>query len=541
MLALTSVISSLPPASLTAVTNALRRDITTHYISRLMAQPTTVEISSTTTLTGDSEHRLTVVLDPPDTGALTSRIHNLSAVLDFLNEYLFPYLPAPLGFPASLSRPLSSALLSDLLIPSLPSDAEGLPAFLELVDSTVEFEHKYIGELLGDVGNDTDIKTWASAIPSHYERKRRVEILEHTRALVVHEDGANSTFRVRVAVPVAVTPELNNPVPSEPEPEPEAKRESSPEEAAWGFNEDDSKDAAVDEDGWGFEDEEPAPPAPTPAPAPEADSEDIPVAQEDDPGDAWGWNDNDEDATPVDEGESTDSSAWDDPWGDPEPATQPQIVSPSKPKAATRLEKLSNKGKRTFDAPPVQSPVLVPPPPPTPAMFASVQSPPQPQPQPPRTEQESYLVSARTKELVALVEAVLAEAEDLTASGTLTPYAATSSSPVGHILSQTATQVLELYRALYPVAAAAKLAGSPKQAMSFSNDCMWLSDQVQQISSRKTVPAATSQKLIEDGEIFKLLSESWYDDAIVRGTLRGIFVSRLLIFVDVYSTPKSGK
>ena len=65
------------------------------------------------------------------------------------------------------------------------------------------------------------------------------------------------------------------------------------------------------------------------------------------------------------------------------------------------------------------------------------------------------------------------------------------------------------------VAAAAKLAESPKAAMMFSNDCRWLGEQVRRVAERRNVPAVTGEKLREAAEIFELLAESWYDDTLV--------------------------
>lgn len=477
----------------------LRRDIATQWISRVLQQPALIEASSLTALTGDTEHKLSIALCPPQSDELTSRIDNLSTVLMFLNQHLFPHLPTSAGFPLSLGKPVTTAVLNELLVPSLPSSASGLPTFLELLNLAVKFEEDCIAGMLGGNNMDKDIKRWADAVAAHYERKRRVDILEETRLLVFRPEEAISSFRVAVALPSLAEP-------PKPDVTPPPERVSSPEDAAWGLDED-TLDTTVDEEGWGLDDEVIQPESPSQAETAIEPEPDRGVEEDD----AWAWNDGDVQAVPVNgEEDSSDSSAWDDPWGEP----APQISSPSKPKTASRLEKLSNKGKFIKDASTLQSPVPVPPPPPTPAMGSSVQ--PKTAPVQPRVEREFYLVSGRVKELATLVEHVLEEAAELAVSPVLAPYAAAASSTIGNTLYQASTQALDLYRALYPVTASTALSGSVKRSACFSNDCLWMNEEVAQMASNPSIPASTRDRLRECGDIFKLLSNSWYDDTLVR-------------------------
>ncbi|KAJ3557317.1 hypothetical protein NM688_g1539 [Phlebia brevispora] len=492
ILPIQSVVSSLALTSLNSLISTLRRNLTTHYVTRLLQQSTRVDVSSLDTPIGGKEHRLTAVPTSPPLDTQTSHITNLSTILDFLNQHLFPNLPATVGFPLSLSKPITSAVLNDLLVASLPSSVSGLPTFLELMDHAIKFEQDYIGGVLGDAHTDKDIKKWAGSVAAHYERKRRVDILERTRTLVLRPDDESTSFRITVTIANAA-PKVDTSA--------ERERASSPEDLAWGFEED-KEDATVDEDSWGFSDEEDKPKPDTTA-EPAAEEQQQETKEED----AWGWNDDEGQSAPADGGESSD---WDDPWDEPQQKTS----SPSKPKTASRLEKLSNKGKLAKEVPPpsMHSPVPVPPPPPTPAMMSSGQR--KSVPNQARVEQESYMVSGRAKELLTLLENVLHEASELASSAVLAPYAATNSSQIGNILYQASTQVLDLHRALYPVAAASILSGSPKWSMYYSNDCLWLSEQVTAVASRTSIPSITRDKLREAGEVYKLLADSWYDDTV---------------------------
>ena len=96
----------------------------------------------------------------------------------------------------------------------------------------------------------------------------------------------------------------------------------------------------------------------------------------------------------------------------------------------------------------------------------------------------------------------------------LQPNAGRSNTQVGGIISQTAPMVLDLYRGLYPVVAASRLA-APKHAMGFSNDCLWLADEVAKLLARGDLQESTRGKLEEAQRRSKMLAECWYDETIV--------------------------
>ena len=54
-----------------------------------------------------------------------------------------------------------------------------------------ELEEKYIVNMLGQDLHDREIETWADKVSSHYERKRRTQILEDARQMILRQDGTS--------------------------------------------------------------------------------------------------------------------------------------------------------------------------------------------------------------------------------------------------------------------------------------------------------------------------------------------------------------
>ncbi|KAH8091668.1 Centromere/kinetochore Zw10-domain-containing protein [Cristinia sonorae] len=487
VLPLSSIISALSSSSRTNHLNTLRRDLTTHYLENIFSQPFSVEVTS-----GNAESKLTLFPSPPNVENKDTRINNLTTVLTFLNDHLFHHLPPEPSFPRTLAKPVTSALLNKLLIPSLPSSLDQLPHYLSLVRHAVAFEETCLHQILDPTSREREIRSWVDGLASHYERKRRTDILERARGVILREENESEQFRVEVVI----VPDT----PKEPAPPVIAVGEEDP--AAWGFEDESEESTPVDEDGWGFEDEPEPVPEPEPTPVPP-----VPVvAEQEDPADAWGWND--DEPLPADDPEAEDPSAWDDPWGEEEPAPAPAPV----PKTATRLEKLAGKSNGTPVAPPIQSPNPLTAPPPTPAMPVAAKHVPPPLRTEPQIVKESYVVSGRVKELMFLVEDVLREAEELSSSGLLSPSSSTSS--VGSVVGQSAAMILDLYRGLYPVTCADQLAKSPKRAVRFSNDCLWVSEEVGKVLKKGRVAPSAVERLAEGQERLKLLADSWFEDSI---------------------------
>ncbi|GBE89597.1 hypothetical protein BKA93DRAFT_723614 [Sparassis latifolia] len=515
ILSLASILSALSVASLTAQLTSLRRDLSALYIEHLMKQPVAVVVTSVKDVTGTLEHKLTMFPSPPDSASPTSRLENLSVVLTFLNTHLFPYLPEAelTAFPYSLCKPIKTAVLTHLLVPSLPSSIGKLPNFLNLTRQAVAFEDEYIGLILGDHSGDRDVKAWVSTVGSHYERKRRVEILESARITILHPEDESRTFHVDLTI--TSEPE-STAAPTVPEPprkaQPQAIEEES--EVAWGFEDgpvhnDDT--SAGEENGWGFDDELDPEPETEAQPEPPLEPASNGTEAEEYSGDAWGWND--DESSPA--GSSTtaaDDSPWDDGWNDPPEEKGSPHGTDASAKPAKRLEKFTSKYRMDVDSSPLKSPPLIAPPPPTPVISVAPK-----QYAPPTVIKESYVVSGRTKELIRLVEDVLAEGAELASSGILSAYYASSGSRAGALILQAAPLTLELYRALYPVSASVELTSSSRRSIRFSNDCLYIGSEIDRIvRNLKGAMCSAKDKLVECKEAMNVLGDSWFEETIGR-------------------------
>ncbi|KAJ3826774.1 hypothetical protein F5880DRAFT_1542189 [Lentinula raphanica] len=556
-LSLAEILASSSPTSLDNHLNTLRRDITTHYINILLTQPMSVV---------EQDFKITCFPTPPNEEVIESRIDNLSRTLQFLYTHLFIHLPEKkrTSFLQSLCKPVTSSLLNKLLISNLPSTFSRLPSFLELAKSAVAFEQECIIGLLGNDASDCTIKTWVDGLAGHYERQRRVHILENARNSIIEIDDFSNSFQVEVEiVQAAPEPEV---VPVQEEvgedawglDEGDSSTSAKVEDDRWGFDKDEVS-AEENEDGWGFDEEAKTGDSETvddgwgfDDTAEEStgttvhDSSSEPKLEanghgpEPEPDDAWGLDDE----VPADEASSADETNWDDPWGESTSAPPSASVSlssvKSPPKVATRLEKLANRGKKGINGnSPMNSPSIpmpstpnVPSSPAIPSTSSKTKGSPSPSSLPHASNatkvpdkrppdlsfsppKELYLVSSRMKDIVALVRETLKEGHDFCGSRLLS--APESSSPSGTILFQTAASILDLYRALYPVVFSGILR-SIEGPVRFSNNCLYLSTQVEAIGKElhgsNTQTQSVKGRLDECGQAFKLLSESWYGDAI---------------------------
>ncbi|KAI0629379.1 hypothetical protein C8Q77DRAFT_1202629 [Trametes polyzona] len=537
---LSAIIASLSPTVLATHISTLRRDIIAHCVEYVLKQPVTIQQTSSTDISGPVEHKISLFPAPPHEEDLMFRIKRLTTVMTFLADHLFPHFPEPerKSLPLSISTPLRTAILNHLLLPHLPSSLSRLPNYLQLAKRAVQAEDDIVVKLLKDTSGERSVRTWVDGVGSHYERKRRAEILEKARVIVASPQDDSASFRVEVSLVLddVTSPPLveEKAVPANGEADGHHTNGTSditvdiPEaENAWDFEDDTPvQSEGSSANGWDFEDDVEPAPEPEAEPAPEAASasqppepepapaEEPPVDEEDDP---WGWND---ETTAVNgDEEVVEESAWDDAWDDKpsEPAPKPPVLSvPPAAKPAKGLQKYS-KSVPVSPAFPPQSPLAKTPLTPQPAMF---KNPPQPPPVPihapvkPVEVKETFLVSGRTKELLQLVEDVLREGADLVASGILASYASGSA---GNIVMQAAPMALELYRALVPVVNAANLQQSAKEPMRFSNDCRFIGQELQRIVTKLSGPKAASREKLEEGlEVLDLLADSWFDNAIAR-------------------------
>ncbi|KAJ7281438.1 hypothetical protein C8J57DRAFT_1433387 [Mycena rebaudengoi] len=560
VLSLANILSSLSTASLSTHLTTLRRDIMSHYVDHVLQQPTSITIS------GDSGNQLTLFPSPPNSENLTTRLDNVATTLKFISTHLLVFVPPSeaLAFSRSLCKPITTSVLSNLLVPSLPSSFDLLTPFLGVAKHAVAFEDEYIVQMLGADGSDRPIKAWVDGMGGHYERQRRLQILEVSRTIILSPESMPDRFQVEIDIHQEDRPPAVVPVQS-----------AEDTDDSWGFSDASGTNGTNDttDDGWGFDDDaepEPAsvPPPSEPASIPPAedttdngwgfDDDDEPVpspvaepapslpatnGHEPDPSDAWDWND--EDNTTAD---SAADVPWDDPWSEPPaeapgstttrpppapsipPLTKASISSPaptSSPRMATRLEKLANKGKKNLNGgSPMASPALsasTSSPIPTPLTPVRAPPPPavkSPEKRPPRLStsvvvpKESYLVSGRMRQIINIVEDILGEGKKFASSKIFPPLE--TSSPPGTVLLQSAASILDLYRALYPVKFAGRLKSSPDAPMQFSNDCLYLSGEIARVESHAhgNDLAPVKDRLGDCKHRLKVLGDSWFEDTV---------------------------
>ena len=440
-----------------------------------------------------------------------------------------------------MSRPIASSVLNNLLMPSLPSSFGLLPSFLSLLERAVLLEEIDISKLLGMLGKEGIIKEWSNVVSGHYERRRRIEILELARKAIVEAGDPTDTFKVIIADGGLET--SRSVIPS---------RDEDLKDDAWGFDEPATSNpltTGFSED-WGFDDDTDATPVgekrgaelEPEVPMDTDEKQNINGDGDVDPADAWGWNEEEDVPEELLQTEETpnvevvpEDDVWDDPWSDSgeQPEPEPPIISPSftSPKAATRLEKSASKNKKHLNGnssimnsplsslPSHEIPqrVIVPPP------ALSLQPPPEDIPKaghmngphlPMIAPKEYYQVPTRTKRFMRMVETVIDESKLFYASN-LFPASKDMVPAPGTILLQSASSILDLYQALYPVKFAKDLE-FPESAMLFSNSCLYMANAVQQIEDTLYGQPILKDRLSECRHHLELLGESWFNETIVR-------------------------
>jgi protein transport protein DSL1/ZW10 len=552
VLTLSSILSSSSATSLSNHLAVLRRDINTYYIDQLLTQPASLTHSSAKDSCGISSETLSFLPSPSTSEDLSMRLKNLTSVLDFLDARLFAALPSShvSSFKRTLCKPVTTALLQQFLVSLLPSSLAALPPYLHLVTEAKELEEKYIIGMLGQDPRDREVKSWTDAVSSHYERKRRAQILENARQMILRGDNG---VLIRVEVDLSVLP--THPPPSS---APATQSSGSGSEGAgevsddaWGLEGEESGDtddlvsAAEEEDAWGFDDgpaeHEHAKPGASPESPPQTDTlaESELATPVDDA--AWGWDDNGEEAHPPantsPQASSSDNSAdWDDdPWGESSsnPSALPSAPT-SVPKPASRLEKLANKAKAK--APPLRTPssAMNPPAaaarPPLPAPSKSskpvemnnVTLPGQKKEPKSITQADSYTISNLAQQLADTVDAILNEGEEFGAA-TIFDSKASPAQARGLVILQTAPAVLDLFRALNPV----KFNKQPTEPKSivFANDCIYARGRA--LGAARQCSDGAKDRLLETAESLNALGKRWFEQSIVSIWVFLIFYAQL--------------
>jgi hypothetical protein len=184
---------------------------------------------------------------------------------------------------------MSEEIQTKLLPAFIPIIALQIPVFLKLIREAAEFEQGAV-EMGFFAGMERRIETWGERAQSHYEKKRRAQLIDDVRTVILTDLAPPVTLDTEVIKEIAVTttpvdsssskaeaapPPASAPAPSVPNVEPAPE-----EEVNWDFDEDeiepqstkgqppesDSKtndtqnemevEKEPEEDGWGFEDEE---------------------------------------------------------------------------------------------------------------------------------------------------------------------------------------------------------------------------------------------------------------------------------------------
>lgn len=492
MVSLHGIISSLSPTSLSERLAVLRRDIIAHFIEFALTQPLSITRSGNTGPSSASiEHRLELFPAPPNLATLVSRLDNLSEILEFLNIHLFGAIPPSqrVTFLKSFSKPLTSGILNHLLIPSIPTSLSGLPKYLELLERAVKFESDDLTRVLfgptfgvstgTEIRPENEIKNWARGIISHYQKKRRVDILDQARRMFVDiSSDWHETFQVEWTLS-SVGPALSANGSTLPEsvatsrPPSAADRPPTPGTNGTNGVDRDVEIQQVDNEGWGFDeagdgaDEEITSPDQEARGSPAGSSlsslKDPDAHSADEVDDAWGWNDEeDPEPTPVDalnereengggnteHGANGDDPLW-DAWDDPPSSPTTKKVLP---KPAKKLEKFSSKSKQGAEPPkivtqpPERQPIPVPSNAPTHAnsnhlpgpaslssswsssssstsqQFQSIPPTPASTTAQNKAPKEFYSVSSGMQDIAELVESVIFESSEFSRSNLLATY-----------------------------------------------------------------------------------------------------------------------
>jgi centromere/kinetochore protein ZW10 len=538
VLSLSSILSSLSEASLSTHLAVLRRDINTYYIDHLLTHPTSFSHSFAKDSSGISSHTLSFHPSSSTVEDLPTRLKNVASVLDFLDAHLFAALPPSVGasFKKTLCKPVTTGLLQQFLVSHLPSSLVTLPPYLHLVAQAKELEEKYVVNMLGQDPRDREIQSWADAVSSHYERKRRAQILEDARQMILRQDdGLNILVEVDLSKFPPTPPPDSVPATQSSGSGSEGARNVS--DDAWGLEEEESEDtndvvsAAEEEDAWGFDDAptEPEPVVPGVPQEPVLPPRDT-LAEPATDDSAWGWDDNGEEANPPattsPRASSSDSGAdWDDdPWGESsKPSPAPSAPVPA-PKPASRLEKLASKAKAKATPPHSPSSVRDSPTVATgqPLSATARRSelagtnnanlPSKKEPPKSVLRPETYAISGRAGQLADTVDGILREGEEFASTAIFDSKASTAQQQTrGSVILQTAPAVLDLFRALYPV----RFGQRPTEPKSivFANDCIYAHERA--LSAARQCAVGTKDRLLETADSLESTGKRWYEQSVV--------------------------
>ncbi|KDQ19560.1 hypothetical protein BOTBODRAFT_126442 [Botryobasidium botryosum FD-172 SS1] len=532
-ISLSEILSSLPANVTGEKLSTLRKDVLSKLVDLILTTP-----STSLSVSGPV---LSITSHAGAPFALSSPLEKLTTLCQFLHTNLFPHLPHPQAaqWPALLYPPLMSSLLKHYLCPSMATSLSTLPAFLDIVSNVVAFERNI--ELLGvTAGREKTIRLWADDVGTHYEKRRREDLLESVRVLLLKKEDGPGAKVEKITVlgedDMSESEDLVEPAPAQAGPDGTA--DLNP-DAAWDFDADESQDTSTsngtplataptsppsssdawsaedDGDGWGFDDDEIA-------------AEDVDVAEESKSksGDSQASPSGDE--SPADsEMSEGDGWGWDEspvatkapPLEDLAPASPQKSSLAAQPRPAARLEKFSAKAKNSTGTPsmspersqPLSSSAI------SSAFSKSARQgaptpayvPVMPPKQKRETIVETYVVSSRAQKVLRIAEDTLRESRELNVSGVFP----TRTPPSGSLLQMNLSSTLDLFRALFPVTHAAELSISVGAAARFSNSCVFLADGAKDLAA--TLDDAQARERLEESSVrLRVLGESGLDDIV---------------------------
>lgn len=328
-LTLLSILDNITTESLLSTLATLRKDVLARYVTPTLQRKKRFELVSPLTL---EVHN----------GYAKSPFHEISTLFTFIHDQLLPHIPESSRkfFASSFYVPMSEEIQSKILPASIPTTTSDLPAFLRLIREAAEFEKGAV-QMGFFAGMERRIETWGESAQSHYEKKRRSQLIDDVRTVILTDISPPVTMSIEVTKETTVpATQVDPPPPSKVDTAPALSAEPAQEE---------------EEVNWGFDDDEEEPDDTNGHP-PESNSEvdDTPKETKDDKEsgeDGWGFDDEDEpmdlqeEPEPEPEPKQRGSDPWGDEWDDapiepPKPQSQPQApVYP--PKDSTSLSSQS--------------------------------------------------------------------------------------------------------------------------------------------------------------------------------------------------------
>lgn len=244
----------MPEDALSANLATLRKDILAHILDPLISENVSASIESPSTLV------LTPIRPPQPVPSIRTLFH-------FISTQLLPHLPTAYqtSFASSLYVPLTTSITTHLLTPAIPNSLSRLPPFLTLIKDVVQVERE-VSEMGFMAGKERRIFEWSQGARGHYERKRRAELIEKARFLVLQPSRGSVKIEVEAEIQGAGVVDLTEQtvdVKAQEKPKPEPELEVEVDTTAWAFDDGEEKNAETkaeqnedgDKDGWGFEEE----------------------------------------------------------------------------------------------------------------------------------------------------------------------------------------------------------------------------------------------------------------------------------------------